>query len=214
MPSWRGAVVVGVVRDPDLARRLDQRGEQRIARLGVGDAQRTVPAAECVVAAALVAFHALEEGQDVRVAPAPVAHLRPGVEILRLAAHEGHAVDRAGAAEQPAARHRDRAAVGAGLGLGAVEPVGGGIVDQPGEADRNARPGMARRGPASSSRTLVARDRPTAGWRRPRRPIRRRRRCNHRFAPRLPPGTDLCCVRSAGSVAAAPRRGQGPDGAA
>ena len=103
----RGAVVVGVVADADLARRLDQRRENRVARLGVGDAQRAVAAAERVVAAALVALHALEEGQHLVIAPALVAHLRPGVEVLRLAAHEGHAVDRARAAEQLAARHRD-----------------------------------------------------------------------------------------------------------
>ena len=140
-----GAVVIRVVRDADLARRLDDRREDRVARLRVGDAQRAFPAAKPVVAVARIAFHALEEGQDLFVAPAPVAHLRPGVEILRLAAHEGHAVDRAGAAEQFAARHRDAAAVGVGLGLRRIEPVGRRVLDQPGGADRNERPGMAGR---------------------------------------------------------------------
>ena len=143
MPSCAGAVVVGVVADPDLAGGLDQRLVERVARLGIGDAQRPLAAAECIVAAALVAFHALEEGQHLAVAPAAVAHLRPGVEVLRLAAHECIAVDGAGAAEQPAARDRQSAAVGAGLGLGGVEPVGRGVLQQLGVADGNARPGVA-----------------------------------------------------------------------
>ena len=138
-----GTVVVGVVRDPDLARRFDQCLVERIARLRVRDAQRAVPAAKGVIALAFIAFHALEEGQDVPVAPAPVAHLRPGIEILGLPTHERVAVDRAGAAEQPAARHRQLAAVRVGLGLRGIQPVGRGIVDQLGVTDRNARPGMA-----------------------------------------------------------------------
>ena len=137
-----GAVVVGIVLDPDFACGPDQRRIERIARFGIGDAQRPVAAAKALVAA-LVAFHALEEGQNAVVAPALVAHLRPGIEILCLAAHEGHAVDRAGAAKQPAARHRKLAAVGVGLGLRGVEPVGRRVGQQPGVADRDARPGMA-----------------------------------------------------------------------
>ena len=137
-----GAVVIGVVADADLAGRLDQRGEYRQARRRVGDADRTLAAAIGIVAA-IVAFHALEERQHVFVAPAVVAHLRPGVEVLRLAAHERHAVDRAGAAEHLAARHRQAAAVGVGLGLRGVQPVGRGIGQQLGVADRDARPGMA-----------------------------------------------------------------------
>ncbi|HXC89851.1 MAG TPA: hypothetical protein VNV18_06760 [Stellaceae bacterium] len=139
-----GAVVIRVVPDADLCRCVDERCEKQVARLRVGDAQRAFPAAEGILALAGIVFHALEERQDVRVAPAAVAHLRPGVEVLRLAAHKHHAVDRAGAAEQFAARHRDPAAVGACLGLGGIKPVGRGIGDQPGHSDRNARPGVAR----------------------------------------------------------------------
>ena len=129
---------------PTCCRRLDDRGEERIARFRVGDAQRALAAAEGIVALAGIAFHALEERQHLGVAPAAVAHLRPGIEVLRLAAHEHHAVDRAGAAEQLAARHREPAAIGACLGLGGIEPVGRGIGDQPGHSDRNGGPGMAR----------------------------------------------------------------------
>src|SRR5437870_7635909 len=33
----------------------------------------------------------LKKGRDLGVAPAAVAHLRPGIEVLRLAAHDHHA---------------------------------------------------------------------------------------------------------------------------
>src|SRR5258708_24692901 len=39
--------------------------------------------------------------------------------------------------QQAAARHRDAPSVGIGLRFGAVEPVGGGIGDQPRRADRD-----------------------------------------------------------------------------
>ena len=48
-----GAVVIGVVADPDFRRGPDYRREDRIARLRIGDLQRAVPAAKLVVAAAL-----------------------------------------------------------------------------------------------------------------------------------------------------------------
>ena len=105
-------VVVGIVPDADLTRGLDQCREQRIAPVGIGDAQRTVAAPEGIVALAFVSLHLLEEGQHVAVAPAAIAHLRPGIEVLRLAAHEGLAVDGARTAQQAAARHRQAAAVG------------------------------------------------------------------------------------------------------
>ena len=94
-------------------------------------------------AGAGIAFETLEERQDLSVAPAPVAHLRPGIEVLRLAADKHHSVNRAGTAEQFAARHREPSAAGAGLRLGGIEPVGCGIGDQPGHSDRNERPGVA-----------------------------------------------------------------------
>src|SRR5215475_3092186 len=69
-----GAVVIRVVPDADLRRRLDDRREKRIARLRVGDAQRAIATTKLIVALAGIAFHALEEGQDVTVAPTAVAH--------------------------------------------------------------------------------------------------------------------------------------------
>ena len=138
-----GAVVIRVVSDADLRRRLDDRREKRIARLRVGHAQRALPATECVVALAGIALHALEDRQDIIVAPTAVAHLRPGIEVLSLATDKHHSVDRAGAAEQLASRHREPAAVGARLRLGRIEPIGCGIFNQPGHADRDERPRMA-----------------------------------------------------------------------
>ena len=151
-----GAVVIRVVPDADLRRRLDDRREKRIARFRVGDAQRALATAKAIVALAGIAFHALEEGQDLSVAPAAVAHLRPGIEVLGLAADKHHSVNRAGTAEQFAARHREPAAVGARLRLGGIEPVGCGVGDQPGHSDRNERPGVA--GPTGlEQQHLVAR---------------------------------------------------------
>ena len=151
-----GAVVIRVVPDADLPRRLDDRRKERIARFRVGDAQRALPAAEGIVALAGIAFHALEEGQDLSVAPAAVAHLCPGIEVLDLAADKHHSVNRAGTAEQFAARYREPAAVGARLRLGGIKPVGCRILDQPGHSDWNGRPGMA--GPTGlEQQHLVAR---------------------------------------------------------
>ena len=150
-----GAVVVGIVRDAHFGRGLDHRGAERIGRLRVRDLERSVVAAEAIVAA-VIALHALEERQDALVTPALIAHLRPGVEVLCLAAHEREAVDRARAAQHAATRHRNAPAVGIGLGFGAVEPVRRGIGDQLGEAHGHARPRMAR-GSGFQQKHLVAR---------------------------------------------------------
>src|SRR5215469_16696691 len=81
-----GAVVIRVVPDADLRRRLHDRRKKRIARFRVGDAKWALATAKRIVALTGIAFHALEEWQDLSVAPAPVAQLRPGIEVLGLAA--------------------------------------------------------------------------------------------------------------------------------
>ncbi len=121
------AVVVLRVGDADLAGRLDQGVVERAALVAFADPQRPVAAAVLVVAVALVAFHVLEDRQHLAVAPAAIAELRPGVVVLRLAAHEHHAVDRRRAAQQFAARDRDAALAGAVVGLRGVQPVGPGF---------------------------------------------------------------------------------------
>src|SRR5215471_10570131 len=150
------AVVIRVVPDAELRRRLDDRREKRIARFRVSDAQRALAAAKAIIAPAGIAFHALEEGQDLSVAPAAAAHLRPGIEVLGLAADKHHSVNRAGTAEQFAAWHRETPAVGAPPWLGGIEPVGCRVGDQPRHSARNERPGMT--GPTGlEQQYLVAR---------------------------------------------------------
>ena len=87
------AVIVLGVGDADFAGRLDQRVVERSALVAFGDLQRPVAAAVLLVRVALVAFHVAEDRQHLAVAPAAIAELRPGVIVLRLAAHEDHAVD-------------------------------------------------------------------------------------------------------------------------
>ena len=136
------AVVVRVELEAGGDGGLEQGVVQRVLVGHLGDAQRAAGAAP-VAAALLVALDAREQRRHVLPAPAASAHLRPGVVVERLPAHPDEAVDGARAAQQLAARHGDRAIVGAGLRLGLVAPVGVGIVDQQAEADGKARVGMA-----------------------------------------------------------------------
>ena len=109
------AIVIRVVANADLASRLDQRLENRVARFGIGDAQRAILAAIRGVTIALIILDPLEEGQHIRIAPAAIAHLRPGIEILRLAAHESEAVDGARPTQNAPTRHGQTPAIGGGL---------------------------------------------------------------------------------------------------
>lgn len=79
--------------------------------------------------------------QDFVVAPAAAAHLRPAVEVRRVAADVQHAVDRGGAAEDAAARPVDGAAGGAGFGLGGEHPVHLWVVDELEHAGGDVDPG-------------------------------------------------------------------------
>src|SRR5262249_58545929 len=129
----------------DWARCCAQRSGGGITWLGVAYRKRAWAPRVGVLPPAVIGFHALEERQDVLVAPAAIAHLGPCVEILRLAPHERVAVDCARAAEQAAARGSQSPAIGTGLGLGGVEPVGCGVGHQLGVADPNAAPAVAGR---------------------------------------------------------------------
>ena len=57
-------------------------------------------------------FHPPKDRQNVLETPATIAELAPGIVIERLAAHENQAIDRAGAAQKLAARHRNAAVRG------------------------------------------------------------------------------------------------------
>ncbi len=117
------AVVVGVARDAEADRARHERLAQRILPVHGGDGQVAVAPAIGVLALADAPLQPLEIGQHIRIAPAAIAELRPGVEILALAAVVDVAVDRGRAAERLAARRVDAAAAGPGPRLLLVGPV-------------------------------------------------------------------------------------------
>ena len=69
------------------------------------------------------AFQLTEQWQQVGMAPAGVAGIAPGVEVVRGAAHIDRPVDRAGATDDTPARPTLRPALQAGIGLTGVLPV-------------------------------------------------------------------------------------------
>src|SRR5207245_6282530 len=119
----------------DLLARLERgRADGRPVRLR-GE-QRPVLAAH-VAAVALPALGLAEIGQAIIPRPAAIAELGPVVVILGLAADVYEAVDRGGAADHAAAGVDDRAAVGAGVRLGAELPRQGIVVEHLEEPGRD-----------------------------------------------------------------------------
>ena len=98
------AVEIGIEREARLLRGFDEAMGERQDGAVVLDLERPALAAHLGIAALHVVLGLLEVGQHVVVAPAAAAHLRPAVEIGRRAAHIEHAVDRARAAHDAAAR--------------------------------------------------------------------------------------------------------------
>src|SRR6202035_3733345 len=96
---------------------------ERILPVHGGDDQVAVAAAIFILAPADAPLHPLEIRQHIRIAPAAIAKLRPGVEILALAAVVDVTVDRGGAAQRLAARRVDAAAPGPRTRLLLVGPV-------------------------------------------------------------------------------------------
>ena len=138
------SVVVRVVRQAELRPGAEQGVVERAPVRDLADPQRSALRAP-FVRSALEVLHAPEERQDVVVAPAAIAELRPGVVVEPLATHEHQAVDGAGAPEQTPAGDRDRPSSRAFVGLGAEAPVGGRVVDELREADRHpAQPVTSR----------------------------------------------------------------------
>ena len=138
----RGAVVVGVARDAEAGDAVDEGFHERLAPVGVGDGQQAVAAAVVAVDAADAPLRALEVGQDVGVAPAAVAGLRPGVEVGGVAAIVDHAVDGARPAERAALRYEDGAVGGAGAGLRLELPGDARVEQDLDDAARNADHGV------------------------------------------------------------------------
>jgi hypothetical protein len=118
-----GAVIIGVAGDAERHSAIHEGLAQRVLPLHRGHVQAAVAAAILLVAGADAFLHPLEVRQHVGIAPAAIAHLRPGVEILTLAAVVDMAVDRGRAAERLAARRIDAAAIGVGPRLLLVAPI-------------------------------------------------------------------------------------------
>src|SRR5271165_1523387 len=116
-----GAVEIGVVRDAGLDGGGDHGVAERRAHR-VRYVQRPARAVE-LIAAALLVLRLLEERQHRIPIPPFTAALAPTVVIGRRAAHIDHAVDRAGAAQDLAARLVEGAVVELLLGLGLEHPV-------------------------------------------------------------------------------------------
>ena len=158
------AVVIGVARNAEAHRARHERLAQRIPPLHGGDGEIAVAAAIGVLALADPAFHPLEIRQHVLIAPAAVAVLRPGVEILALAAIIDVAVDRGRTAERLAARRVDAAAVGIGTGLLLVGPVDALHVKGLDEAGRQMDVGMPVAKAPLRARRCWCRHLRSGGW--------------------------------------------------
>ncbi len=117
-----GAVEIRVVREPRLARRLDEYSLERVVRAQRRDMER--PAAAVVFAAqGLVVLGALEVRQHVGVGPAGVAERGPAVVVAAVAADVDHGVDGARAAERAPARLVAAPPAQSGLRHGLEGPV-------------------------------------------------------------------------------------------
>src|SRR5260370_24124659 len=118
-----GAVVIGVARNAQTHRTGHEGFAERIPPVHGGNGQIAVAPAISVLALADPALQPLEIRQHIRIAPAAIAELRPGVEILALAAIVDVTIDRGGAAERLAARRVDAPAPGPGTRLLLISPV-------------------------------------------------------------------------------------------
>ena len=136
------AVVIGVARNAEAHRARHERLAERVSPVHGGDGEVALAPAIGVLALADAPLQPLEIGQHIRIAPAAVAELRPGVEILMLAAIVDVTVDRGGAAERLAARCVDAAAAGPGTRLLLVGPVDAAHVEGLDEARRQMDVGM------------------------------------------------------------------------
>ncbi len=144
--AGRQVVEVVAVFEPDLLAGLEHgRADRR--PVGLRGEERPLLAAR-LAALALPALGLAEIWQAILPRPAAVAELRPVVVILGLAADIDQPVDRGGAADHPAARVDDRAAVGAGVRLGAVLPRQGIVVEHLEEPGRD----MDQRVPVAPAR--------------------------------------------------------------
>src|SRR5262245_7838404 len=131
------AIVVGVAGNIEADGPGDERLADLVLPIEVGHRNVAVATAIKVVTFADPRLKPLEIGQEVGVAPARVAALRPAVELVSLAAVDDHAVDRAGSADRAADRDDDRAFIDVRRRLGLDLPSVGFIEHEFDEACRN-----------------------------------------------------------------------------
>ncbi len=117
------AVVIRVARNAERDRTGHERLAERILPVHGGDDKIAVAPAIGLIALADTALQPPEIRQHIRIAPATIAKLRPGIEILALAAVVDVTVDRGGAAQRLAAWRVDAAATGPGTRFLLVGPV-------------------------------------------------------------------------------------------
>ena len=102
---------------------LDEGAVERIAHVvAVGDMLLASGAAVAIPAIGTI-LGPLKVGQHILITPSACAVALPIVEVTSVAAHEDHAVDRRGAADNLAPRLMDRPAAETRLGLGIEAPV-------------------------------------------------------------------------------------------
>ena len=139
------SVVIAVQRNAEAGDAVDERFAERVTPIDIGHPERAVAAAKCVVSVADPAFAPHEIWQDIAIAPAAIAALRPAVVIHLLAAIVDQAVDRARAAEGAALNGPDRPAAGPFRRLGLERPGPGRVVDGFDESGRNMQVRVAVR---------------------------------------------------------------------
>ncbi|ENN86115.1 hypothetical protein RHSP_32539 [Rhizobium freirei PRF 81] len=115
---------------------LDEGVEQRVADVAPAHMQRAVGAAPSLFAAMRM-LHPLEVGQHIGIGPALGAEFFPAIEVLGMAAHIDHAVDRGGAADHLAARRGDAAVIELRLRLGKIAPIVAVHAHRPGKGGRH-----------------------------------------------------------------------------
>ncbi len=136
------AVVIGIFGYAETDGSLHEGFAQRILPIHRRDGQIAVAPAKRFIALADPPLQPLEVGQDIRIAPAAIAELRPGIEILTLAAVVDVAVDRGRSAQRLAARRVDAAPAGPRPRLLLIGPVDALHVERLDEAGRQVDVGM------------------------------------------------------------------------
>jgi len=112
--SLGAIVVVGIARQAGCGDARDKSLGQGRDPLIVRDRNRSASPADLIIAFADAALGLFEIGQNVVVAPAFVAGLRPGIEVRRQATVVDHSVDRGRTTQCLSLRGENRSAIGPG----------------------------------------------------------------------------------------------------